>query len=249
MAQMDETTAQLVAQYETPLSVIERLRNVKAVILTGITAAGKDTIMNDMLDDGRFVKVITSTTRDPRANNGVMEQDGVDYYFLTINQAAQKIKDGEYIEVANVHGRIYGSLVAEYERINTDGKIAMSNVDYQGAVNFLNFSMPDLLVLFIVPPSFEVWIERLAGRNGGSLGEDKDEIISRFRSAEKELAHALKDPRFIPVMNFNSDDTAKEIIEYAIDGSRPTHESVVQAHQVIETLSKSITDYITQLET
>jgi guanylate kinase len=246
---MDETTAQLVAQYETPQSVIERLRNVKAVILTGITAAGKDTIMNDMLDDGRFVKVITSTTRDPRVNNGVMEQDGVDYYFLTIEQATQKIADGEYIEVANVHGRIYGSLVAEYERINTDGKIAMSNVDYQGAVNFLDFAMPDLLVLFIVPPSFEVWIERLAGRNGGSLGDDKDEIISRFRSAEKELAHALQDPRFVPVMNFNSDDTAKEIIDFAVNGTRPTPQSVVEAHQVIQDLSKAITDYIAQLET
>jgi len=249
MAQMDETTTQLVAQYQTPESVIERLRSVKAVILTGITAAGKDTIMNDMLDDGRFVKVITSTTRDPRANNGIMEQDGVDYYFLTIEQAAQKIKDGEYIEVANVHGRIYGSLVAEYERINTDGKIAMSNVDYQGAVNFLNFAMPDLLVLFVVPPSFEVWIERLTGRSGGSLGGNKEDIINRFRSAEKELAHALNDPRFVPVMNFNSDDTAKEIIDYAANGTSPTPESINQAHQVIKDLSKSITDYIAQLET
>lgn len=249
MAQMDDNILKMIQAYETPDSVVERLSSIQAVILTGITAAGKNTIMNDMLADERFSRVVTSTTRAPRENDGVMEQDGVDYYFLSVNQAQQKMQNGEYIEVANVHGRVNGSLVAEYERIHNEHKIALTDIDYQGAVRFLDFDMKNLLVLFVVPPSFETWLERVTRRAGGSLGDDKEDIIKRFRSAEKELAHALADPRFVPVMNNDSAATATQIIDFAVNGTRPTDQEVAEAHTVIETLSQAITDYINQLET
>jgi len=245
--QMDTATQQLINDYQTPASAIERLRNVKAVILTGITAAGKNTIINDILADDRFAELVTSTTRLPRENNGVMEQDGVAYHFLTQDQAIEKIKNGEYIEVANVHGKIYGSLVSEFERINDQDKIAIGDIDYQGAANLLNFGMENLRVLFIVPPSFEVWLARLTNRSGGSLGEDKEEIIQRFKSAEYELENALNDPRFVPIMNIDSAQSAKEIIEFAVNGTRPAPEVVEEAYRITKELNQSIKDYINQL--
>ena len=245
---MDTATLQLINDYQTPASAIERLRDVKAVILTGITAAGKNTIINDILADDRFVSVVTSTTRLPRENNGVMEENGVDYHFLTQDEAIEKIHAGEYIEVANVHGKIYGSLVSEYERISGEGKIALSDIDYQGAVNFLDFGMDNLQVLFVVPPSFEVWLARLTNRSGGSLGEDKQEIIRRFRSAEQELSYALSDDRFIPVMNVNSASSADEIVRFVVNGDRPSEESIQNANVVIKELGESISQYIEQLD-
>lgn len=245
---MDDATLQLIKSYKTPESIIERLHDIHAVILTGITGAGKNTIISDMLANDRFERVVTSTTRAPRLENGKMEEHGVAYYFLTVDQAKDNIKNGEYIEVANVHGRINGSLIKEYERIADSGKIALTDVDYQGAQVFLGFDMANLLVLFIVPPSFDVWMERLISRGGGSLHAEKDELIARFRSAEKELDHALNDPRFIPVMNDFSAESATEIIRYATGGERPNQARIDEAHQVIRVLSASIADHIKQLE-
>lgn len=245
---MDDTTLQLIQNYQTPQVIIDRLHNIHAIILTGITGAGKDTIIKDMVAAGGFTRVVTSTTRAPRENDGVLEQHGREYYFLSMDEAKEKIKNGEYIEVANVHGRINGSLISEYERIDSSGETAVAQIDYQGAQAFLDFGMPNLLVLFIVPPSFDVWIERLTGRHGGSLEGEKDEIIARFRSAEKELAHALSDPRFIPIMNDLSIESAAEIIEYSKTGTRPSSEQIDQAHQVIRDLADAISVRIKELE-
>ena len=142
---MDERLQQQINDYETPDRVLERLHSIRTVILVGITAAGKDTIIRDIIGaSNEFARVVTSTTRAPRENNGVLEQHGVDYYFLTIDEAQQKMDAGEYIEVANVHERVNGSLIAEYERIASMGKVALSDVDYQGAMNFLSFGRDNL---------------------------------------------------------------------------------------------------------
>lgn len=245
---MDDATLQLIKDYKTPESIIDRLHDIHAVILTGITGAGKNTIISDMLADNRFARVVTSTTRAPRIENGKMEEHGVAYYFLSVDQAKDNIKNGEYIEVANVHGRINGSLIKEYERISDSGKIALTDVDYQGAQVFLGFDMANLLVLFIVPPSFDVWMERLVSRGGGAVTAEKDELIARFRSAEKELENALNDPRFVPIMNDLSAESAEQIIHYATSGERPSQDEIDQAHQVIRDLSVAISDHIKQLE-
>ena len=246
---MDDQTLALIQNYQTPRDVIERLRDIKVIILTGITGAGKDTIIKDILmDSDKFARVITSTTRAPRENNGILEQHGVEYYFLSMDEARDKIKNGDYIEVANVHGRINGSLIEEYERIAAADKTALTDIDYQGATAFLDFGMPNLQVLFIVPPSFEVWMERLTGRHGGSLEGEKDEIIARLRSAEKELEYALNDPRFVPVMNDRSAESATKIIRYATNDERPNQAEIKEAHQVIRDLSTAIADHVRQLE-
>jgi guanylate kinase len=246
---MNETLVSQINNYQPPSEVLERLRPIKTVILVGITAAGKDTIIRDIVGESdEFVRVVTSTTRAPRENNGVLERHGVEYYFLTLDEAAQKMDAGEYIEVANVHERINGSLISEYERIATMGKIALSDVDYQGAVNFLSYGMQDLSVYFVLPPSFEVWLARLAKRQGGVLERDQ-EIITRFRSAQKELATARGNTQLIPVMNVNSDETARKIIEYSTHDTRPSDDDIAQARGVLDELTRGIGEYIAQLET
>ena len=246
---MDEILQQRINEYVTPHQVLERLNSIRTVILVGITAAGKDTIIRDIINESdEFVRVVTSTTRAPRENSGVLEQHGVDYYFLTEEEAQHKMDAGEYIEVANVHERVNGSLIAEYERIASIGKVALSDVDYQGAMNFLSFGMDKLQVYFVLPPSFEAWLARLAKRQGGVLERDQ-EIITRFRSAQKELAVARDNAHLIPVMNTRSDETARRIIDYTLHGTHPTTDEIAEARTVLDDLARSIDDYITQLET
>lgn len=245
---MDEQIQNRIAKYQIPEHALERLRPIKTVILVGITAAGKDTIIRDILNETeQFKRVVTSTTRAPRENNGVMEQEGVNYYFLNLDQAQQKMDNGEYIEVANVHGRVNGSLVAEYERIAGMGKIALSDIDYQGVLNFLKFGMDNLHVYFIVPPSFEVWLARLAKRQGGVMERD-EELITRFRSAKDELESARNNPQLIPVMNLKSDETARDIINYTLNDTEPSDEARAKALAVIDELDAAIANYIDQIE-
>lgn len=246
---MNESLKRQIEEYQTPRKVLERLRPIKTVILVGITAAGKDTIIRDIVEESEdFVRVVTSTTREPRANSGVMEQHGVEYYFLSVEEAQQKMSAGDYIEVANVHDRVNGSLIAEYERIAGMGKVALSDVDYQGAMNFLSFGMENLHVYFVLPPSFEAWLARLAKRQGGVLERDQ-EIITRFRSAQKELSIARDNTQLIPVMNTESDETARKIIEYTTKGTQPSDDEITKARKVLDDLAHSIDDYIEQLET
>lgn len=242
MSQMDDTTRNLVDTYQTPKDVIDRLKDIRTVIFTGITGAGKDTIINAMMNDNRFTKVVTSTTRLPRENNGIMEREGVEYYFLSIEQARQKIQDGEYIEVNDVHGRVNGSLIKEYERIAQSGTVALTAIDYQGANNFLEFGMEHLTVLFIVPPNFTTWLQRLGGRHGG-LESDKAEILNRMGSAEKEIEHALQDSRFVPVMNVDFNASAKKIASIVLDGELPTKQEIEDSHAVLRQLLADLRQY------
>lgn len=240
---MDTATQQLIDEYETPAQVIERLKNLPVIILTGITGAGKNTIMNDMLNDGRFQRVVTSTTRAPREEHGVMEQHGVAYYFLSVDEAKANIANGEYIEVANVHGRINGSLIREYERIADSGKIALTDIDYQGAQRFLDFGMNKLTVLFIVPPSYEVWIERVNKRNNLQQ-TDPEEFTRRLQSAKVELEYALAHEDFVPILNNLSADSADEITLLAIHNQLPSDESTVTARRATQELLRSIDEHL-----
>ena len=236
-----------IKNYRTPQAIIDRLRPIRTVILTGITGAGKDTIIADILQQSDdFVKVITSTTRTPRSNNGVMERDGIDYYFLTPKQVEEKIRQGAYIEVASVHERINGSLVAEYERIAAMDKVALTAIDYQGAMRFLSFDMDHLSVYFVTPPNFEVYTARLLKRQGGVIG-DREEVLRRFRSAQTELQHALDHPEFVPIMNDSSGETALKIIMHSQDNTSPSEAEQHQAREAIQKLQQSIADYIGQL--
>ena len=245
---METTHTDLISSYVTPPEIIDEMKPIRVVVLNGITGAGKDTIIGDILGmSPDFVRVVTSTTRQKRENNGVMEREGVEYYFLTEEQALQNIADGEYIEVAPVHGRINGSLISEYRRIAALDKVALTDINYEGVENFLSFGMQNLSVYFVIPPSFEIWLARLMKRQAGAM-EDRDELLRRFRSAQAELANALDHPSFIPIMNDVSRDTAQKIIDYVASGVGPSDQERARAREATVALTQAINNYIEQLE-
>lgn len=185
---MDELT-QLIANYTPSDETVELLKETQMLLLCGITGAGKNTVAQEILKDSDYTTLITSTTRKPRVNDGVMEIDGVDYYFFEHDKAVEKIKNGDYFEVANVHGLIYGSTKEEIKRIHDSHKIAVSDIDYQGIEYYKKYS-PDIMVIFLVPPTYDIWMQRLHMRHESS--EDFEAMWqTRKSSAVKELEWAL----------------------------------------------------------
>jgi len=120
-------------------------------------------------------------------------------------------------------------------------------MDYQGAANYLGFGMDKLSVYFITPPSFEIYMARLLKRQGGKV-DDHEELLRRFRSAQKELQNALDNQAFIPIMNEDSRETARKMIAYAKDGTGPSEAERAHAYEVIKELGRSMAAYVSQIE-
>lgn len=196
---MNEEVTNLLATYRPNEQAVGALQQQKLVIFAGVTSSGKNTIMNELLKTGKYHDIVTSTTRAPRENNGVMEQDGVDYHFLTTEQAIEKLKAGEYIEVAQVHERVNGVLASEIYKAQDAGKLPIIDVDVQGVKTFMSLS-DNVIAIFVVPPSYDEWITRMKRRY-----QTEEEFQAawpvRRESAIRELEDALSEPYYHFIVN------------------------------------------------
>lgn len=181
------------------------------IILSAPSGAGKTTIETLLLKEiPNLKKVITCTTRKPREN----EKNGVDYIFLSEEIFKEKIKKGECLEYALVHGRYYGTpkykVLEEIEK----GNDVILTIDVQGAMYIKeNFSKEFFITtIFILPPSIDELIKRLKLR-----GEKEEEINRRLKSLEKEIP-MWKNYDYIVVNDIL--ENAKENIKHIIISQR-----------------------------
>ena len=133
------------------------------------------------------------------------EQEGVSYYFLTEEEFRRRIDAGDFLEWANVHGNLYGTLVSEV-RSRLEGASLILEIDPQGAMNVRRM-MPDCVLVFIAPPSVEVLRERLIGRGS----ETPETLAVRLADAEQEMLTA-KDYDEV-VVNDNLDVAVQRFME------------------------------------
>jgi guanylate kinase len=149
------------------------------VILSAPSGGGKTTIARMLLarraDLGYSV---SCTTRAPRSG----EVPGRDYYFMSRAEFIAQREQGAFAESAEVHGNLYGTLRAEVDRVMRGGKHVVMDIDVQGAVQFIR-AFPLSVTIFILPPSAEVLLERLRGRNT----ETSAQLAARLQSALQEL--------------------------------------------------------------
>jgi guanylate kinase len=152
------------------------------IVLSAPSGSGKTTIARSLL--GRRGDVgysVSCTTRAPRGG----ERDGVDYHFLTREAFDAAVAKDEFAEWAEVHGRRYGTLRSEVERVMAAGKHVMLDIDVQGARQVVE-RFPTALTIFVVPPSVEALKARLAGRKT----ESEEALALRMQNARSELAEA-----------------------------------------------------------
>jgi guanylate kinase len=149
------------------------------VILSSPSGGGKTTIAHKLLAMRSDVGYsVSCTTRPPREG----EVEGKDYHFLSVDKFKRGQKADEFAESAEVHGHLYGTLRAEVERVLASGRHVIMDIDVQGAKQFAR-AFPDSVLIFILPPSAEVLVERLKTRGT----EDVKSSIRRFKSAKAEL--------------------------------------------------------------
>ena len=145
----------------------------KALIFSAPSGSGKTTIVKHLLENNNDLGFsISASTRDKR---GRTEQHGKDYYFLTPEDFKKKIDNNEFIEWEEVYaGNFYGTLKSEIERIWSEGKNVIFDVDVKGGINLKKYFGDRALAVFVKVPSMEVLIERLRDR-----GTESEESLSR----------------------------------------------------------------------
>jgi len=196
---MEEVDKQMIAESVPNERARTLLIDTPMVVMVGVSGAGRDTIINQLVDRGGYYPLVTSTTRAPRINNGVMEQDGVEYNFLTTEQARERLAAGDYVEVSPVHDHINGLLVDELERAHESGKIAITDMDPQGASKYYALS-DHVIAIFVLPPDYDEWMSRNRLRYASEV-DFVDAWPRRRESAIMELEMAMRDTFYHFVVN------------------------------------------------
>ncbi len=158
----------------------------KLIIFSAPSGSGKSTIINYLLEQNLGLEFsISATSRQARGN----EKSGVEYYFLSNDEFEKQIANNEFVEYEEVYsGCYYGTLRSEIERISSQGKVVIFDVDVIGGLNLKKKFGADALSLFIAPPSIQSLRERLINRQ-----TDTPEMIDRrVGKAEYEMSFATQ---------------------------------------------------------
>jgi guanylate kinase len=150
------------------------------LVLSAPSGGGKTTIARMLLQGREDLGYSVSATTRPKRPG---EQDGVDYHFLSRKEFLERQQNGEFLEWATYGGELYGTLKSEIDRIFAQGRHAVLDVEIEGARQIRN-NFQNSLLLFVLPPSAEVLVDRLAGRNT----EDPALVKERILRAAEELA-------------------------------------------------------------
>lgn len=170
-------------------------------VISGPSGAGKGTLLQELRKQRPDLGLtVSATTRSPRPG----EVDGASYYFLSDEEFRRRIAAGEFVEWAEVHGHLYGTLVSEVKRLLAKGHSLVLEIDVQGALNVRKV-YPDAVLIFIEPPSLEVLEERLRGRGT----EDEASIELRLRNARHEME--LADRYDVRIVNDTIDRATREL--------------------------------------
>tara|TARA_B110000090_G_scaffold164583_1_gene182172 strand:+ start:350 stop:913 length:564 start_codon:yes stop_codon:yes gene_type:complete len=154
----------------------------KLIVISAPSGSGKTSIVSYLLKNMETLSFsISACSREQREN----EIEGKDYHFLGIEGFKRSIKEDSFLEWEEVYkNQFYGTLKSEVERIWSEGKTVIFDVDVVGGLNIKKQYPKECLSIFIMPPSVEVLAERLIGR-----GSESDESLQkRLDKAEEEIS-------------------------------------------------------------
>jgi guanylate kinase len=184
----------------------------RLVVLAGPTAVGKGTVSQYIRQNYPEVLLsVSATTRPPRPG----EVHGEHYFFVSDDEFDRMIEQGEFLEWAVVHNAFrYGTPRPPIEQALASGKSVLLEIDLQGARN-VSRQMPEALLVFLLPPTWEELVRRLIGRGT----EDPAEQARRLETAKAELA--AQDEFDVKVVNTDVGAAAAEVVELlAVPASR-----------------------------
>jgi guanylate kinase len=157
------------------------MKKGRIFVISAPSGTGKSTVVEGLLH--RFPHLaysVSCTTRSPR----VAEHQGVDYHFVDRDTFMSMRQDGEFVEWAEVHGELYGTPRQPLKEAVERGLDIVLDIDVQGGLAIKD-AFPEAVTIFLLPPSFEVLKERLAGRGTDS----PEQIRIRLENARNELSY------------------------------------------------------------
>ena len=170
-------------------------------VISSPSGAGKTSICHKLINNHPdFEFSISATTRPPRKG----EIDGRDYFFLSEVQFANRLKNGEFAEWAEVFGFRYGTLKGQIEKALNSDRVLLCDVDFQGGLS-IKKGFKDAVSIFIIPPSLTELRKRLFKRRTESPEQKK----LRLDTALKELGYWIKYDYV--VLNDDLDIAASEV--------------------------------------
>ncbi|HEU4808662.1 MAG TPA: guanylate kinase [Homoserinimonas sp.] len=182
----------------------ERRRPSRLVVLAGPTAVGKGSVSSYIRENFPDVHLsVSATTRNPRPG----EVHGVNYYFVSDEEFDGLDAAGRMLETATVHNAYrYGTPRAPIEEALAAGRSVLLEIDIQGA-RAVKRAMPEAVLVFLLPPTWEELVRRLIGRGT----EDAAEQARRLETAKIELA--AQDEFDYKVVNHTVSEAAQEVVD------------------------------------
>ncbi len=179
------------------------------IIFSGPSGSGKDTVLNKLIAGREDIKVsVSMTTREKREG----EIDGTHYYFVSREYFEKKVSEDKMLENAEYNGNLYGTPKAPVDEMLKAGKAVILEIEVQGAEKIRKL-YPDVISIFLMPPSMRVLEERLRGR-----GTDDEETVNhRLVIAREEIRRA---PEYDYVVINDTVENAVAGIETIINAER-----------------------------
>lgn len=155
------------------------------LVVSGPSGSGKTTLCRRLANEGEAHYSVSCTTRTARSG----ETDGLDYHFLTREEFLAKREVGDFLESAEVHGNLYGTLRSEVSGYLEKGRDVVMDLDVQGAAQVRMCDDPLIrkatVDLFVMLTGNDELLARLSGR-----GTDAADVIAlRMKNAIEETSH------------------------------------------------------------
>lgn len=186
------------------------------IIFSGVSASGKNTVMQELVKRDKHIKVLTNssgTTRPPRPS----DKDNSTYIFMSHNEFEEGIERGEFFEYEQVHGNYYGILNSALDRVIDNQDIDfVRDIDVHGREKIVEYfkGRCQVVTIFLDAPNREL-IRRLKER-----GEEEDKISIRL--SRSELERGYKKDYDLVVENIDLEKTLETILNFIKESRNST---------------------------
>lgn len=186
------------------------LKQGKLIVFSAPSGSGKTTLVHHLIAqrDLNLDFSISATSREKRGD----EKNGKDYYFISLDDFKRQIDEGNFVEWEEVYrGNLYGTLKSEIERIWSNGKHVIFDIDVVGGLRIKEKFPEQTIAVFVQPPSIQEMELRLRNRKT----DTEEKIKERVQKAERELKFSSQFD--VVLVNDNLEEAKKEAYKLALN--------------------------------